>query len=126
MTRVGLCGALVLAGASMMAAQAAAPQRALRPRPRRLARGPGLPSAPDLSEILLRVPRHDKPKAGSASNVWSGSPLSLRSADIGRSGNKIAEMLETRQMPPDEAKLFPTDDERAAAVAWIRTSLKDV
>ena len=38
--------------------------------------------------------------------------------------NKIAEMLETRQMPyPDEAELFPTDDERAAAVAWIRSTL---
>ena len=34
-------------------------------------------------------------------------------------------MLETRQMPPDDAEAFPDDDERTAAAAWIRTSLRD-
>jgi hypothetical protein len=37
---------------------------------------------------------------------------------------RVADMLESRKMPPDEATLFPTDDERAAAASWIRTSLK--
>ena len=37
---------------------------------------------------------------------------------------KVAEMLEKGSMPPKEATLFPTDAERAAAAAWIRTSLK--
>jgi hypothetical protein len=36
----------------------------------------------------------------------------------------IAERLETRKMPPEEAKAFPTDEERAAAVSWIRSTLK--
>ncbi len=35
-------------------------------------------------------------------------------------------MLESGKMPPpEEATLFPTDDERKAAVGWIRTSLKN-
>ena len=33
-------------------------------------------------------------------------------------------MLESGKMPPKEATLFPTDEERAAAASWIRTSLK--
>ena len=35
----------------------------------------------------------------------------------------MARMLETRQMPPDDADTFPGDAERAAAAHWIRTSL---
>src|SRR4029078_8816801 len=39
--------------------------------------------------------------------------------------NKVAEMIESRDMPPaDKADLFPSDDERAATVAWIRGALK--
>ena len=35
--------------------------------------------------------------------------------------NKVAEMLESGEMPPkDKADLFPTDEERAATGAWIR------
>src|SRR5262249_50298160 len=38
----------------------------------------------------------------------------------------VAEMLETRQMPPpDDAEEFPSDAERAAAAEWVRTSLRD-
>jgi len=35
----------------------------------------------------------------------------------------IARMLETRQMPPEDADRFPSDAERAATAAWIRASL---
>ena len=35
----------------------------------------------------------------------------------------MARMLETSQMPPDDADRFPSDAERAAAAAWIRASL---
>ncbi len=39
--------------------------------------------------------------------------------------SKIAEVLETRRMPPvGLAKLFPADDERAAALEWVRDSLR--
>jgi hypothetical protein len=38
----------------------------------------------------------------------------------------VAEMLETRQMPPpDDAEEFPSDPERAAAAEWVRTSLRE-
>lgn len=37
---------------------------------------------------------------------------------------KVAEMIETKEMPPeDKAERFPTDGERAATVAWIRGAL---
>ncbi len=35
----------------------------------------------------------------------------------------IARMLETEQMPPDDADRFPSEAERAAAASWIRASL---
>jgi len=35
----------------------------------------------------------------------------------------VARMLETRQMPPEDADRFPSDAERAAAASWIRASL---
>ena len=37
---------------------------------------------------------------------------------------KVAEMVETKEMPPeDKAEIFPSDSERAATVGWIRSSL---
>ena len=37
---------------------------------------------------------------------------------------KIAEMIETAEMPSDDAEAYPTDAERAAAVGWVRSALK--
>jgi mono/diheme cytochrome c family protein len=37
---------------------------------------------------------------------------------------RVVEMLEQGVMPPLEASKFPTDEERANAIGWIRTSLK--
>ena len=36
---------------------------------------------------------------------------------------RVADMLESGKMPPKEATLFPTDDERRAAASWIRASI---
>jgi len=36
----------------------------------------------------------------------------------------VAEMLDSAEMPPAEAKLFPTDGERTGAAAWVRAALK--
>ena len=36
----------------------------------------------------------------------------------------IAEMLETAEMPPSEAKLFPPETERKAAAGWVRSALQ--
>jgi hypothetical protein len=38
--------------------------------------------------------------------------------------DKVAEMLDAGMMPPLDAEDHPTDDERAAMVAWIRSSLR--
>ncbi len=39
--------------------------------------------------------------------------------------DKVAEMLESKEMPPeDKAEIFPSDAERAATVGWIRSSLR--
>src|SRR5690349_17203951 len=39
--------------------------------------------------------------------------------------DKVAEMIETKEMPPeDKAEVFPSDAERAAATRWIRSSLR--
>ncbi|MES1168512.1 MAG: hypothetical protein ABUL61_05015, partial [Oleiharenicola lentus] len=37
---------------------------------------------------------------------------------------KVAEMIETSEMPSDDAKLYPTDAERAEAASWVRSALK--
>ena len=79
----------------------------------------------DLREVLLRLP-HRRPRQGQHR---------LRQADRaddagGRRprrptpGTTSCCMLESRDMPPpDDADDFPTDAERASAVAWIRTAL---
>jgi mono/diheme cytochrome c family protein len=39
---------------------------------------------------------------------------------------RVADMLESRKMPPeDEATVFPSDEERATAAQWIRRSVKE-
>src|SRR5947208_1979827 len=38
--------------------------------------------------------------------------------------DKIAEMLETAEMPPSDATEFPTASERQAAATWARTALQ--
>lgn len=38
--------------------------------------------------------------------------------------DNVAEMIETGEMPSDDAKAYPTDAERAAAVHWIRSALR--
>ena len=120
MTRLLVCGTILLAGASMMAAQAPAPRRAgAAPRPSTTFQPPetfqkycfechgGARRKGDLSiERLIR--QSADASVGPYWDEWA----------------RIAEMLETRQMPPpDDADLFPPDDERAAAAAWVRATL---
>ena len=95
MTRVGLCGALVLAGASMMAAQAAAPQRARVASPAAQAFHP----PQTFQKYCFECHGGTKRKGG-----VSIERLIRQSAQSSVGGywdewNKIAEMLETRQMP---------------------------
>ena len=56
-------------------------------------------------------------------DAWSRSRRH-RSAPTGRTGRRSPRCSRRGRMPPMEATSFPTDAERAAAAAWIRTSLK--
>jgi mono/diheme cytochrome c family protein len=65
----------------------------------------------------------DRPKAG----LDIGRLIELTSeAAVGERADAwvgIARMLETRQMPPDDADRFPSDAERSSVGDWIRASL---
>jgi hypothetical protein len=104
----------------MMAAQAAAPQRARGASPE----APAFQPPETFQKYCFDCHGGAKRKGG-----VSIERLIRQSGQSSVGGywdewNKIAEMMESRQMPsPDEAELFPTDDERAAAVAWIRSTL---
>jgi mono/diheme cytochrome c family protein len=110
--------------ASMMAAQAPAPAPpALKPSAR-AARPAAVAAAPGVFEdYCFECHGTDKPKAD-----LSIERLVSQSSPASGSGwqdwERIADMLESGKMPPKEATLFPTDDERAKAAAWIRASLK--
>jgi hypothetical protein len=41
-----------------------------------------------------------------------------------RQWQKVLARLSAKEMPPDDAEKFPTDDERAAAVGWIQALVK--
>lgn len=62
-----------------------------------------------------------KPKGGVSFERLLAQPSVGLQADT---WDKVAEMLGTSEMPPDDASLFPTDAERAAAVAWVGGALK--
>ncbi|MEO5960790.1 MAG: DUF1587 domain-containing protein, partial [Opitutaceae bacterium] len=62
-----------------------------------------------------------KPEAGLSLERLVAQPSVGPHAD---DWDKVAEMLETGDMPPSDATLLPTAAERTAAVAWVRTTLK--
>ncbi len=120
MTRLGFCGVLVVAGASMMAAQAPAP------RPTRVAAAPSQTFQPPqtFQKYCFECHGGSKRKGGISIERLIQQSTQSSVGPYWDEWDKIAGMLETRQMPsPDEAELFPTDDERSATVAWIRATL---
>jgi hypothetical protein len=130
MTRLIFGAALLLGGASMMAAQAQAPASAPPPATRRAAR-PSPPSRafqPPQAFQKYCFECHGGTKSKGDVSVERLIKLSAQSS-IGaywEEWNKVAEMLESGEMPPsDKAELFPTDDERAATVAWVRSALNE-
>ena len=62
-----------------------------------------------------------KPEAGLSIERLLGQPSVGPHAEA---WDKVAEMLETSEMPPSDATKFPTAAERTAATAWVRASLK--
>jgi mono/diheme cytochrome c family protein len=66
-----------------------------------------------------------RPKAGVSVEKLIAQMSSDAVGEQAETWERVVEMLETRQMPPDDAETFPSDGERAAATAWVRQSLRD-
>ena len=117
MTRVGFCGALVFAGVSMLAAQAPAPQHA-----RAASKSPETFRPPQtFQNYCFECHGGTKRKGGVSLERLIRQSTQSSVGAYWEDWNKVAEMLESGQMPPrDDAERFPTDDERAATVAWVR------
>ena len=120
MTRLVFCAALVLGGASIMAAQAPAPRR------EGTASTPSGAFQPPQTFQKYCFECHGGTKHKGDVSIERLIRLSAQSS-VGaywEEWNKVAEMLESGEMPPkDKAELFPPDEERAAAGAWVRSAL---
>jgi len=116
MKRLGICLSLVWLAAVFLTAQSApAP-----PRPKPRAATVFTPPA-TFEKYCFECHGLTNPQAG----------LSLerlvKDTSIGAhpdNWERVAEMLETEMMPPGDASAFPTDQERAATVAWLRGTLQ--
>ena len=140
MKRLGFSAALLLALAfiAVMSAQPASPARrsaqSSAPATPRVAMVPGHPpsssSSPAASptqmfqEYCFECHGKESPKGDLSIERLLEQPSADSVGANWQDWEKIAEMLETGSMPPEEATLFPSDAERAAATTWIRTSLK--
>lgn len=141
MTRLGCGVALVSVAASILSAQAPASQPASRltagsvaqvqPQPahgRRTSTGPGGAAfqAPDTFQKYCFECHGGTKHRGDVSIerlIRQSAETSI--GDYWEQWEKVAEMVETREMPPeDKAEIFPTDDERKATTTWIRASLR--
>jgi mono/diheme cytochrome c family protein len=133
MKRLGFCSALLLALAAMTSAHSAAPPvRAAAVVPARVRAVPAhtpsastaAPMAPSTFEdYCVECHGADKPKANLNLEKLLARPTADSVGANWKDWERVAEMLESGAMPPKEATLFPSDEERAAGLAWIRTSL---
>ena len=119
MKRLGICAAVLLALASILSAQTAAPRpRSASPAP---AQAVSATPPPIFQKYCFECHGLEKPEAGlSIQKLIGAGPVGPHAADW----EDIAYMLEAKEMPPVDASAFPTDAERAAAVSWIRASVK--
>src|SRR3954462_8411168 len=120
MTRLMIGAALVVGGASIMVAQGPTPRPAAAARavPRTF-QPPGT-----VQTYCFECHGGDKHKGDVSIERLIRSSAQSSIGDHWDEWNKVAEMLETRDMPPeDKADRFPSDRERASTVAWIRGAL---
>jgi hypothetical protein len=123
MKRLGFCAALTLVLASIMSAQAPRSTTALVTTAPPVARPPS--SAPQVfQDYCFECHGTDKPKADLSIERLVGDSTRASVGANWQDWERVADMLDNGKMPPKEATLFPTDAERSAASAWIRTSLK--
>ena len=112
MKRLGLCVALVAVIVCVVSAQS--------PTPRRASASTSVPPAA-FQKYCFDCHSSKKHEAGlSIEKLVTQFSIGAHSEQW----EKIAEMLETDQMPPLEAEEQPTDTERATTAAWIRSSIK--
>src|SRR5262245_25367667 len=119
MTRPIVGAALVLAGATMMAAQVPAPAPAAAPAVRRAAGAPPTSRTfqppPTFQTYCFECHGGDKHKGDVSIERLIRLSAQSSAGEYWEEWNKVAEMLESGEMPPkDKADLFPSDEERAA------------
>ena len=99
-----------------MAVLAVMPARAASPLPK----APTLGAPPLFQKYCLECHGKEDPEAGISLEKMIGQPSIGVQSDH---WEKVAEMLETAQMPPSDAKEIPADAERLAAAQWVRSTL---
>jgi mono/diheme cytochrome c family protein len=129
MKRLGFCAALLFVLASFLSAQSpvrrsatgpaagtAAPPAPLRP----------VPTASQLfQEYCFECHGTKDPAADLSIERLIGQSATTSVGARWQDWERVVEMLESGKMPPpDDATVFPSDEERAAAAAWVRSSLK--
>ncbi len=120
MTRLGFCVALVSAG-SVLSAQAPAPHPVREPT-NALQTSSQPPET--FQKYCFECHGGSKRKGGVSIERLIRQSAQSSAGAYWDDWDKVAEMLESRTMPPkDEAERFPTDDERTATAAWIRATL---
>jgi len=130
MKRLGFCTALVLAVATLLSAQgpaspappAGAPAAIPRVAPRRATATAPAPAPPETFKKYCFECHGGADKREADLSLKTLVDRNTVGADY-LDWERVAGMLESEDMPPLEAKAFPTDGERAAAIAWIRNSL---
>ena len=124
MKHLGFCAALLLLLASLMSAQAPARTAAGVPQPPRQTTATQAPSR-IFQEYCFECHSTKEPAADLSIERLIGQSSRSSIGAHWQDWERIMEMLESRKMPPeDEATVFPSDEERKTAAAWIRASLK--
>ena len=133
MKRLGFSSALLLALASLMSARpaglpaagAAPPSPHARASAATAPRHPRVAPAPTqiFEDYCFECHGTDKPKADLSIERLVGQPSPASVGANWQDWERVADMLASGKMPPKEATLFPTDEERSAALTWIRASL---
>ncbi len=121
MKRLGFCVALLSIAASMLSAQAPGIRPVHAPAHRA---APSLQPPETFKKYCFECHGGEKHRGDVSIERLIQQSAQSSIGDYWDLWDKVAEKLETKEMPPeDKAELFPTDAERTAATAWIRSSL---